>query len=227
MTKKVKTCDHTCFMCKYVGVEWRENINIKRTVICLKKGQQFIAEGGSVDGVYFVQQGLVKVYQCRGGKDSIVRFAKKGDIVGHRGVAVGKSLFPISAMCVEDSVLCFIPIDFFKVLLKTNIGLTYELLMFYAEELQVSEQKVVNQTRLSVKGRLAWSIVQLENKLGIDEDGYIAMVLSKTDLAAYVGCTYESAYRMLAELVGEGVLCLANKRVKIKDKVRLLYYSEV
>lgn len=226
MSKKLKVCDHSCFMCRYVVMDWWENIDLRRQIIKMKKGQRFIDEGSDAEGVYFVQEGLVKVHQRWDDKERIVRFAKKGDIVGHRGMSKEKSTFPISATCLENTVLCFIPIDFFKSLLKTNPSLTYELLMFYADELQISEQQVTNQVHLSVKGRLAWSFLLLEEKMGTDEDGCIRLVLSKTDLAAYVGSTYESVYRMIAELKTEGIVELINKRIKIKDRVQLLNYSK-
>lgn len=226
MSKKLKVCDHSCFMCRYVVKDWWENIDMRRQIIKVKKGQRFIDEGSDAEGVYFVQEGLVKVHKRWDDKERIVRFAKKGDIVGHRGMSREKPTFPISATCLENTVLCFIPIDFFKSLLKTNPSLTYELLMFYADELQVSEQKVTNQVHLSVKGRLAWSFLLLEEKMGTDGDGCIRLILSKTDLAAYVGSTYESVYRMVAELTEEGIIELVNKRVKIKDKTKLLYYSK-
>ncbi|PRD53975.1 Crp/Fnr family transcriptional regulator [Sphingobacterium gobiense] len=225
MSKKLKVCDHSCFMCRYVVPDWWENIDIRRQIIKVKKGQRFIDEGTDAEGVYFVQEGLVKVHKRWGDKESIVRFAKKGDIIGHRGMAREKSIFPISATCLENTILCFIPIDFFKSLLKTNPSLTYELLMFYADELQLSEQKVTNQAHLSVKGRLAWSFLLLEEKMGTDENGRIRLVLSKTDLAAYVGSTYESVYRMIAELEAEGAIEVFHKRIKIKDREILLSNS--
>lgn len=213
-------------MCRYVIADWWENIDMRRQIIKVKKGQRFIDEGAGAEGVYFVQEGLVKVHKRWDDKENIVRFAKKGDIVGHRGMSPKKSIFPISATCLENAVLCFVPIDFFQSLLKTNPILTYELLMFYADELQISEQKVTNQVQLSVKGRVAWSLFQLEEKMGVDQDGYIGLILSKTDLASYVGSTYESVYRMMTELVEEDIIESVNKRIKIKDRTMLLHYSK-
>lgn len=99
--------------------------------------------------------------------------------------------------------------------------------MFYADELQVSERKANNQVHLSVKGRLAWCFFQLEEKMGTDNEGYIKLMLSKTDLAAYVGSTYESVYRMIAELIAEDIVELVNRRIKIKNREKLLYYSRL
>lgn len=63
--------------------------------------------------------------------------------------------------------------------------------------------------------------------MGTDNEGYIKLVLSKTDLAAYVGATYETVYRMIAELVAEDVVERVNKRIKIKNREKLLYYSKL
>jgi len=63
--------------------------------------------------------------------------------------------------------------------------------------------------------------------MGTDDDGYIRLTLSKTDLAAYVGSTYESVYRMLSEMTDEGILEINNKRIKIKNREKLLYYSKL
>src|SRR5690606_31113221 len=227
MSKKLNNCDHSCFMCRHAGRDWWENIDIRRQVIKANKGQQIINEGEEAIGVYFVQEGLVKVHKRHGDKESIVRFANQEEIIVHRGMPGDKPIFPISATCLENCVLCFVPFDFFKKLLRTNPALTYAMLLFYADELQLSEQKVTNQAHLSVKGRLAWSFFQLEEKMGMDNEGYIKLMLSKTDLAAYVGSTYESVYRMMTELVTEGVIESVDKRVKIKDRAKLLSYSKL
>ncbi|WP_066758276.1 Crp/Fnr family transcriptional regulator [Sphingobacterium populi] len=223
--KKKKHCENTCFMCNHIIPAWKEVINANREVIKVKKGEQFIQEGTPASGIYFVQQGLIKVYKQWGAKESIVRFAKKGSIVGHRGLSSAETRFPISAAALENSEVCFVHMDFFKTVLKGNPAFTYEMLLFYADELQISEQKSNNQVLLSVKGRLAWCILQLAHDMGIEEDGYIGTKLSKTDIASYIGSTYESIYRMMLELENEKIIETANKRIRILDRIKLRDYS--
>ena len=77
----------------------------KNTVLC-KKGQNFILEGAPVQGLYFVLQGKVKVAKTGfNGKEQIVRFAKDGEIIGHRGFGAGH-FYQISAVAMEDTILC-------------------------------------------------------------------------------------------------------------------------
>ncbi|WP_037496528.1 Crp/Fnr family transcriptional regulator [Sphingobacterium deserti] len=219
---KPSTCDHSCFMCQHVVQEWRSHINDNKQLIKLKRGERFIEEGSAVRGVYFVQSGLVKVHRRWADKEMIVRFAKKGDIVGHRGVGTAQDGYPISATALEPTLLCFVDITFFMSTLRFNPNLTYQLMLFFADELQVSEQKMGNMLQLPVKNRLAWSLVLLHKIFGIDgEDGYLGLTLSKTDLAAYVGTTYETVYRVLADFVDARLLQLEGKKIFLKDLAAL------
>lgn len=216
--KKAKPCDHSCFMCRHVLSDWLGQIDSHRHTVKLKRGEQFIAEGDAVRGVYFVQSGAVKVHRRWGEKEMIVRFAKKGDIVGHRGLSSTQALYPISATAIEPAMLCFIELDFFMSTLRINPNLAYQLMLFYADELQLSERKMCNLVQLSVKNRLAWSLLLLQGLFGADTaDGYLGLTLSKTDIAAYIGTTYETIYRMLAELSKEGFLAMEGKKIYLKN----------
>lgn len=206
-------------MCRYVLQDWLGQIDLHRKNIRVKKGEQFITEGEAVGGIYFVQSGLVKVHRNLGDKETIVRFAKKGDIVGHRGVSSEQSVYPISATTLDVTQLCFVELPFFLSTLRINPELSYRLMLFFADELHLSEQKMANLAQLSVKNRLAWSLLLLHRVFGegIDNE-YIGIDLSKKDLAAYVGTTYETVYRTLAELVDSGAITVDKKKIFIKNR---------
>lgn len=221
MNKKINECDHTCFMCQNIMPDWWEMIDLKRTLIKVKKGQRFIEESNKISGVFFVQDGFVKVHKHWGEREMIVRFAKKGDIVGHRGISGGNSLSPISATAMKDSVLCFLELDFFRSLLKTNNTFAYELMMFYADELQWSEQKMGSLVHLSVKERFIVNLLYLINHLGLDKENVLKAELTKTDLAAYIGTTYETIYRVISEMENENILLFSGKQIQIEDLEKL------
>lgn len=144
----------------------------------------------------------------------IVRFAQCGDIVGHRGLSMNWSSYPISATAMQNTVVSFISMEVFKTLLKTNNSFTYALMLFYAEELQWSEQKSGSFVHLSVKERLVFHLSYLKKQFGEDENGFLKIDLTKTDVAAYVGTTYESVYREILELEREEILQFCGKKIK-------------
>jgi len=201
--------------------EWLAAVAAHRTNINCKKGELIFKEGEETKGIYFLNSGKVKVHKHWGeDKELIVRFAKTGDILGHRGL--GKTnVYPISATALENSVLCFINIDFFNTSLKVNSGLAYKLLMFYAEELQESERRMRNLAHMPVKGRIADALLSLQEKFGTTQEGFINITLSRQDLASFAGTTYETAFRVMTELTEDGFADIAGKNIYIKNTAAL------
>jgi len=208
-------------LCKQGIKEWLPAIEGNKKNIAVKKGELVFSEGAEAKGIYFVYEGLIKVHKkWDEEKDLIVRFAKKGDILGHRGM--GSNLFySVSATALENSVLCFLEHDFFVTSLKINTDFCYHLLLFFADELKESEHRMRNLAHMSVKGRLAEGLIHLHNKFGTDEKGNINITLSRQDLAAYIGTTYETAFRMLTELVNDGILQVDGKQIRIINELAL------
>jgi len=176
-----------------------------------------IKEGDPVNGIYFVNKGKVKIHKTWGDKELIVRFASNGAIIGHRGLSTKSAIFPISATALEATSVCFIDLDFFMSTLKINSDLTFQLMMFYADELQESERRMRNLAHMSVKGRLALSIIQLKDQFGVNDRGHIDIELSRQDLAAFTGTTYETVFRMMNELVREDLISITGKAISVKD----------
>jgi len=217
MKKTKKNCDlKSCSFCRQCLKEWLPAINANRQTLQVMKGEAFINEGEKVTGVYFVYEGAVKVHKKWGEKELIVRFAKKGDIVGHRGLG-NDIYYPVSATAIEPSVVCFIDIDFFVASLKVNQEFLFQLMMFFAEELKVSERKMRNLAHMPVKGRVAQALLTLQEKFGSKQDGFIDLTLSKQDLASYTGATYETVFRVLNDLVEENLVKISGKSIGIVD----------
>lgn len=227
--KKNKTgCDlKSCFFCRLCLKEWAPAIEANRKTIQIKKGELLFREGEKVTGIYFVKDGKVKVHKKWGDdKELIVRIANKGAIVGHRGLGSG-TIYPVSGTAIEPTIVCFIDIDFFKTSLKVNHAFTYELMMFFADELQESERRMRNLAHMSVKGRVAQTILSLKDKFGVTKDGGLDIVLSRQDLASYAGATYETVFRIMNEIKDDGAIEVVNKDIKIINADKLLVYTNI
>lgn len=215
-------CDlSSCLLCSGCLKEWHPAIASHKKTIHVKKGTVIFKEGDPVEGIFFLYTGKVKVHKkWGGGKELIVRIAGNGSIFGHRGL--GKSNFyPISATALEPVTYCYIDLGFFMATLKTNHDFTLQLLMFYAEELQESERNMRNLAHMNVKGRLAQALLMLHEKFGANSAGNIDIALSRQDLASMAGTTYETVFRVLAEMTQEGILAVSNKDISILDKEKL------
>ncbi len=183
-------------------------------------------EGQPVRGIYFVTAGTVKVHKHWGTeKEIILRFARKGDIFGHRGLG-HQSVYPISATAIEPVTACFIDLAFFQASLKVNQDFMYGLLLFFAGELQESERKMRNLAHMQVKGRVANALLALQGQFGQTPGGDIGISLSRQDLASLVGATYETVFRTINELTQENLIHTDGKLIRITDPGRLGAYTK-
>lgn len=214
-------CDlSTCEMCRTCVIDWLPAIKQNRKNFSAYKGEVIFTEGEQTKGIFFVQSGLVKVHKQWGSaKELIVRFAKTGDIVGHRGLGDDHA-YPVSSTALEHTVLCYVDLDFFLSTLKINTGYLYQLMLFYASELKESEKDMRNLAHMPVKGRIAQALLSLQKKFGVDSQHNIDVVLSRQDLASFVGASYETLFRLLNEMAGEKIIRL-DKKISITDPHKL------
>ncbi|WP_018615527.1 Crp/Fnr family transcriptional regulator [Segetibacter koreensis] len=222
MKRNKNNCDlKSCSLCRGCLKEWLPALDINRKTYDFKKGELLFKEGDEVTGIYFLVSGKAKVHKKWGeDKELIVRFAGPGDIIGHRGLGK-ETIYPISGTALESVSACFIDLDFFHTTLKVNYEYAYNLLMFYAEELQESEKRMRNLAHMSVKGRIAYGLLKLKEKFGETEEGFFAIRLSRQDLASYVGTTYETVFRTLNELASENIIAVADKNISILNQQKL------
>ena len=218
MKKNKKECDlQSCFLCRLCLPEWLPAVAINKKTKHFKKGELIFKEGEEVKGIFFVFDGTVKVHKRWGTeKELIIRFAKNGDIIGHRGLGE-EVIYPVSGTAIEATTVCFVELDFFKSTLRINNEFTISLLMFYADELQRSERKMNNLAHMQVKGRIAYSLLSLYRKFGITSAGAINIILSRQDLASYAGTTYETVFRILNEFTQDAIIAIEHKSIFIQN----------
>ncbi len=206
-----------CFLCQHCMPEWRPLIGHNKETRMIKRGKPVFSEGDSVEGIFFMYSGWVKIHkEWTRPKELIVRFAGPGDIIGHRGLG-DKRNYPVSATALEDTVVCFVSEEFLESCLRANSGLTYRLMHFYAEELQKADRRMRDLAHMEVKGRIAGALMDMNNKFGTNGDGYIALGLSRHDIASYAGTTYETLFKLFNELIKEKTINTSGKFISLRN----------
>jgi CRP-like cAMP-binding protein len=223
MIKKQHLCDlNTCFLCTSCLSDWKPAIESNKQNIQLKKGQQVFKEGDPVTGIYFVYEGNIKAHKrWDSEKELIVRFAKKGDILGHLGLE-GDRIYPVTATAMEAATVCYLPMEFFESSLKINNDFAIKLMRFFASELQKSEKRMRNLVHMPVKARVAQAIITLKNQFGINAEGFIDIELARQDLASFSGAAYESLFRTINDFVAENIIAVSGKSMTIRNEDALL-----
>jgi CRP-like cAMP-binding protein len=188
----------------------------KHTIKC-KKSQQFIMEGAPAHGLFFVKKGQVKVVKTGiYGREQIVRFAHEGEIIGHRGFGQGKR-YPIGALAIKETVLCNFTNEVLSKMLHEIPNLTFDLMLFYAEELNRSETKVRKFAQMTVREKVIDSFLYINRKFGQTDEGFFNIQLPRKDFADFAGTTEEQVIRIISSLKKENLLITKGKKIGIAD----------
>ena len=218
-SKNTSFKDVSCQACKNANCLISRNLKTlsnfkftenKKTLRC-KKGQQFIMEGAPVNGLFFIKTGAVKVFRTGiNGREQIVRFAKEGEIIGHRGFGTEEH-YSIGAIALKDSVLCYFSKDDLQGALLDNPKFAYDMMLFYANELNRSESKVKSISQMTVRERVVDSLLYIHRKFGV-LNNYINLPLSRKEYADYAGTTEEQVIRVFFKLKERGACFCYRKK---------------
>jgi len=203
-----------CLIKRNISSEVVQNFFKKKNELKCKKGQQFIMEGAPVNGLFFILSGTVKVFRTGiNGKEQIVRFAKDGEIIGHRGFGT-EEYYPIAAIAIEDTTLCYFSKDTLQQVLRDDPKFTYDLMLFYANELNKSEAKVKSLSQMTVRERVVDTLLYINRKFG-QRNEFINLTLSRREYADYAGTTEEQVIRVFSALRKEELIKTQGKKINI------------
>jgi CRP-like cAMP-binding protein len=202
------------------------NIEKRKKTKHFKKGEAVFVEGNPLKGVYCLKNGKCKLSKLApNGKEQIVRFIKKGEIVGHRSV-ISNSIAHLTVTALEDMEVCFIPKNEILEMFKNNADFSLEITKAICDDLDEANASIANMAQKSVRERLAESLLFFEKIFGVDNEGYISVTLTREEIANAIGTATESTIRLLSEFKKEGYIVLQGKRIKLENKTKLQHLTE-
>lgn len=199
-----------------------KKVSDSKRALRIKKGEIIFREGDKLDGVFCVSEGVSKLSKLSAnGKDQIIKLASKGEIMGQRSVIVEEST-NLSAVAVSDMKVCFIPKEIISDTLSTNPNFAVEVLRHMAHDLKEADDVIVNMTQKTVKQRIAEAFLYLRKNYGEDSEGFLALRLTREDIANVVGTATESCIRVISEFKKRGLIKTSGKRIKVANEKKLL-----
>jgi CRP/FNR family transcriptional regulator len=172
------------------------------------KGERIFTEGSPSDRFYSIASGRVKVFKMTpAGKDVILEIFGVGDPLGAVAVYEGWP-FPASAVAIEDTTCVTIERAAFFALLESHPTLVRGLLLGLTYRLIELTNRLAELTGSRVEPRFARLFLKLAGEVGRPDRGgtFIAMALSRQELADLTGTTIETAIRIMSRWGKEHVV---------------------
>jgi CRP/FNR family transcriptional regulator, cyclic AMP receptor protein len=167
-----------------------------------RAGQVLSRTGDPGHGCYRVEDGLLKVrIVSSSGGERILSFLGRGAIVGELSVIDG---LPRSAsvVAVRNAAVSFLSSAAFETFGEKHPELYKSLIRLLAQRLRETDSLVVAGSFLSLKGRVARTLLELADHFGheVEPGGIIIrQKISQHDLAAMTGIARENVTRILKD----------------------------
>lgn len=223
MKKELKTSCRSCGHCligKYASPKWISIVDEKKSQIWYGKGQYIFYAGNPVFGIYLITQGKIKIIaKGAGNKEQIVRLASNGHLLGRWGHK--DDIYSNSTVALEDSQVCFINNDLLKEMSSANPEFTFHLMMYYANELRKAQERIKLLCQLTVKEKVAETLLYLIEVFGLDENHNIDVDMSRQEISELAGTSSEQVSREITALKKENIIKSNGKRLVIHDVHKL------
>ncbi len=192
--------------------------------IGFKKGETVCKLGAFASHIYFLEEGLVKVYLEEKNNNLILMLSTKNNLLGLAAVYDGNNKMPYSISTYTDSKLRMIDIQVFRQLLKQNSNFAYHIINLLNESTAQIYGRFYSLTQKQLHGRLADILLCLSSK--IFKSKLFDLPLSRADLGDLTGMSTESVIRMMNEFKKDGLIDMECKKIELLDVARLERISE-
>ena len=208
--------------------EQLQELSMHKTCAQYKKGQYIFNENGLPPGLFCLNNGKVKLSKVGfDGKEQILRLANTGDVLGYRALLVSER-YNCSAVAMEDSSICIIDKTFFNQSVQLNHRLMFEIISKMSNDLKTAEDHIVSLSQKNVRERMAEALLFFKATYGFEEDEKtLNVILSREEIADYVGTSTETAIRLLSEFNHDKIVELSGKKIKLINLQKLVKTASI
>ena len=189
--------------------ELSQSLFAKARPVSLKADQTLFVAGDEGDGCYRVEEGLLKAsIAAPAGGERILAVLGSGAVVGELSMIDGGPR-SASVTALRDSKLSFVGRTAFEAFGQARPDLYRHVATLLARRLRDTDEALVATNFLSVKGRVARSLLSLADAFGRDLDQgriLIRQKVSQSDLAAMAGIARENVSRVLHDWTSRSVV---------------------
>ncbi len=206
-----------------------DDVSKHKVMNTYKKGHTLFFQGNPPFGLYCISSGKIKVSKVgNDGKESIVRIAAAGDVLGHRSL-FSEENYTATATALEDSTICFIDKKYIHETIKKEPTVALQIIQKLSKEMGAAEDRSASMFQKNVRERLAELFLTLEKSYGIKEDERVRLdiKLTREEIASMVGTASETVIRFITEFKDEGLIEQEGKTIYIINQNKLLEFANI
>jgi CRP-like cAMP-binding protein len=230
---KVTSCENCPSKAKGIFCELEnealDSVSDRKVINTYKKGHTIFFQGNPAFGLYCVKSGKIKISKIgNDGKESIMRIAGGGDVIGHRSL-FSEENYTATATVIEEAAICFIDKKFIYKAVHDEPSVALQIIQKLSKEMGSAETKTASMSQKNVRERLAELFLTLTKAYGIKENGKIRLdiKLTREEMASMVGTANETIIRFISEFKDEGIIEQKGKEIFIIDEKKLAEFANL
>lgn len=190
-----------------------------------KKNHMLIFEDDPIGKIYIVKSGMLKVYRMYEGKELILGFVKKHEVLGEielfsEGLAVS------SVEVIEDAEIYYLSQADFITLLYNNKSILENIFRIHNQRFKSLNRQIRNLTFHSVHTRVCRALLDFLENSGCSAD-LIIQHTNQSTIASIIGATRESVSKTFKDLQDEKIIALESKKIRVLNLAKLEAYANI
>jgi CRP-like cAMP-binding protein len=222
MNSDCKVCAIKSKAASKLSAEEIEKLSFSCALVKFRKGDSLIRQGTFSTNVAYLRSGLAKIHIAGPYHEQIVRIVKAPSYLG-LPTTFGDKINQYSVTVIDVAEVCFIDIETFRYLLKTNPDFSYEIMLELCRNELEAFCRCANRTQKQIRGKLADVLLEFSDK--IYNSSIFTLPVTQEDLGDLVDSSRESISRVLAEFDKDGIIKIVGKKIEILNKKSLLLIS--
>ena len=189
--------------------EMSSGLFAKATPVKISEDELLFSAGDEGNGCYRIESGLLKLsILSEDGEERILDILGPGCVVGELSM-IDAAPRSTAVYAVRDSELSFISRGAFVAYAESHPDLYRHVTTLLAQRVREMNDVAVAWSFLSLEGRVAYALLELEEACGEEIDGgrmLIKQKVEQSDIAAMAGIARENASRILNRLMRDKIL---------------------
>ncbi|MDV7187386.1 Crp/Fnr family transcriptional regulator [Lutibacter sp. TH_r2] len=203
--------------------EEKQQLINNKTDVEFDAGETIIKRGIAVSNILYLNEGLVKLEIINEGKPSTIALVESHSFIGIICCFAFKN-FDFTATALEKTKVSFIKKNVFEDFIKLNGDFALNLIKHMSGVSNGLFHKITTLSQKNIDGAL--SMLLLDFARVYKSDNYILPMVRK-DLANMLGYSKESVINTLSKFNKEGIIKVADRKIKILDKDKLTQISKI
>ena len=190
-------------------------VKANSNIVVYNKKEVIFRQNTRTSHIMCIKSGLVKIYkEGRNNRYIILKISVENEFLGLMSI-YGGDMHQFSASAIQPSEICFIDINVFNQILKSNGDFSLHIVNQLSIDGLFIFDRLMSQSHKQLPGRIADVILYFSEIIYKSDE--FEFPLTRRELAELAGTTKESFIRTLAEFKNDKIINLDGSKVKINS----------